>query len=179
MKIIELRRHSKKSAPGNSNLSPAGIELAERVGATELQGKRFTHLFISPLQRTKDTLIAMQRGATDFPAVEPQNFAPHAVAESGMSLWEGACNRAEHAGQYMLAAALNDDPDTARAIAHKGAEAFKVWLNELPHDAHALVIHHSPFLELIAYSLFGVQLPQLQPCEGFTIIEELDKLRLK
>lgn len=123
----------------------------------------------------------MRQGAGDFPVIEPKIFAPHTIASSpeGMSLWEGACNRAEHAGLDMLTAALTEEPRIAKDIAQKGAEAFRAWLNELPDGTHALVVGHSPFFELVAYDLFGVTLPQLQPCEGFKIIEKAGKLSLE
>jgi hypothetical protein len=78
----------------------------------------------------------------------------------------------------MLDAALNEAPQVAASIAQKGAAAFKKWLGELPEGAKALVIGHSPFLELIAYGLFDQKIKALAPCEGFQIIEDRERLSL-
>jgi broad specificity phosphatase PhoE len=181
MKTIELRRHSLKTGPGQSNLSPAGIELAEQLGATELRGQAFTHLFVSTLKRTSDTLEAMRRGAGDFPDIQPEIFPPHRITSRSeyMPLWEGPCYQAELAHQDMLLAVLKEQPELAGRVATQSSEVFRIWLNELPDNAHALVIDHSPALELIAYGLLGVTIPQLQTCEGFIITEKDGELSLE
>ena len=61
----------------------------------------------------------------------------------------------------------------------KRCDEIQDWFETLPDDANVLVVHHSPFLELIAYGLFGEVLPQLQPCEGFKIIDEDGILKMQ
>lgn len=181
MKTIYLLRHSTKTSAGDMPLSKAGVDLARKVGHEKLSGKGFTHLFVSPLSRSKDTMKAMSEGARDFPETEPKIFPPHSVSATpdGMALWEGACHEAEVVGEDMMLAVLQKDSDRAEQIAKESARAFKQWIQFMPDDFHVLVVHHSPFLELMAYGLFGKILPQLEPCEGFVILEEACRLTLK
>lgn len=182
MKIIELRRHSTKSGPGDTDLSSVGIELARKKGAEKLVNKKFTLLYQSPLKRTQDTLKIMKEAAGDFPDVDPENFLPHmevSQTEEAMHLWRGACHRAEKIHQDMMSCVLQEEAETAGSIARAGAASFQKWLAALPENTHALVIGHSPFLELIAFGLFGRSLPQLQPCEGFRIIQKRGELYLE
>lgn len=172
MKIIELRRHSIKIGPGDTDLSEQGERLARKVGNESLRGKGFTHLFVSTLARTTATLIAFREGAGDFPDIEPVIFVPHVdVGETDecMKLWQGSCHGAEQRGEDMLVCTLRDEGDLSRKIAGLAAESFKAWAKELPDECHALVVGHSPFLELIILSLFGRQIKQFQPCEGCII----------
>ncbi|MEI7741471.1 MAG: histidine phosphatase family protein [bacterium] len=182
MKTIELRRHSTKSGPGNHDLSEAGIALAHRIGKEELHGKNFTLLFDSPLKRAKDTLNAFKEGALDFPDVQPQLFPPLmevALQKSAMELWNGVCNHAEERDEDMMQAALENEPALTNTLAKEAAASFLRWIASLPDDTNALVVGHSPFFEMIALGLFDEVLPQLQPCEGFRIIEENGALRLE
>lgn len=182
MKNIQLRRHSIKQGPGDMDLSEEGIHLAQEIGKECLQGKNFTHIFVSPLKRTRDTAIAFMHGAGDFSQPLFQIFQPGVEVggtEEALNLWSGVCNKAERAGQDMLQAALQKETEIAHKIATDSATSFKAWLVLLPDGANILVVGHSPFLELIAYGLFGTVLPQLQYCEGFTIIEDSRTLRLE
>lgn len=178
MKNIYLLRHSIKETVGDSVLSPEGLELARNIGLTKLSGKRFTHLYASPLSRSVDTLKALAQGAGDFPKQEPSIFPPHSVSATsdGMALWEGVCHEAERSGLDMMDAAMTKDKERADKIAKEGALAFKEWLNSIPENSSVLVVHHSPFLELVVYGLFGEILQQLQPCDGFRIIANEGRL---
>ncbi|PJC24376.1 hypothetical protein CO057_03135 [Candidatus Uhrbacteria bacterium CG_4_9_14_0_2_um_filter_41_50] len=180
MKTIYLFRHSTKSSVGDAPLSQEGIHLAKIIGHDKLSGKDFTHLFISPLSRSADTLKSMTEGAGDFLDIKPTIFPPHAVSadSDGMTLWEGVCHEAELAGEDMMQAALQKDSVRAESIAKESAQAFTNWVASMPDDSRVLVVHHSPFLELMVYGLFNKVLPQLQPCEGCVIIENHGKLQL-
>lgn len=180
MKTVELRRHSIKLGTGNSNLSPDGIELAKKIGQTKLQGKGFTHLFISPLQRTTNTMNLFAEGAEDFPSIDYMIFPPHMeVSETdlAMKLWTEVCHTAEKAGEDMMEAAIHDQ--AGPIVAKEASESFRRWLDELPEDSRSLVVGHSPFIELIVFGLFGKKLTQLQPGEGVVILKDKDKLILE
>lgn len=180
MKSVELRRHSRKVSDGNVGLSEGGIAFAESVGATMLKGRHFTHLFVSSLPRTVDTLRAFSDGAGDFPRVKPRVFFEHFdvfATDEGLRLWQGVCHEAERKGEDMMMAALKEDAQSAEHVAALAATTFREWIELLPQDANALVVHHSPSIELLAYGLFGVVIPQLQPCEGVRIVAE-DNLQL-
>jgi broad specificity phosphatase PhoE len=174
MKTIYLMRHSIKTGTGNSGLSIEGIKLAKEIGSSKLRDKHFTHLFVSPLSRTTDTLNSLSDGAGDFPKQRYEIFPLQTVSSSddGMKLWEGVCHEAEINGGDMMEAALREDSKRAEKIANKGAKAFNEWIKSLPENSTALVVNHSPFLELIAYGLFGDAIPQLQPCEGFRVLSK-------
>ncbi|HCC83991.1 TPA: hypothetical protein DEP96_04040 [Candidatus Uhrbacteria bacterium] len=180
MKTIELRRHSIKSGPGDSNLSAEGLELARLVGATALRGRGFTHLLVSSLQRTTDTMLAFAEGAGDFTVTEIGRFLtdPDVFGtDNALQLWHGVCYQAELNGEDMMTAIMEQDSVEAEHIASNATAQLRLWLNSLPADAQVLVVHHSPSLELIAYGLFGITLPQLQPCDGFRILVDGDNLR--
>lgn len=182
MRSVEMRRHGHKTGPGNADLSEKGIAHATQMGWEELHGRGFTHFFISTLDRTRQTMQAFATGAGDFLNVEFEVFPLHtAISEmpEAMALWEGPCHDAEKRGEDMLACALDKATEEAEAIAKQSAVAFKEWITSLPEGANALVVHHSPFLELIAYGLFGERLKQLQPLEGFRIIERSGELKLE
>lgn len=181
MKILQFRRHSIKQGPGDTDLSTEGMALAEEIGRRSLQGQKFNRLFVSSLKRTQDTAIGFARGAGDFPGTPLELFQPGddvGGTEEALGLWSGICNQAEHAGEDMLQAALNKAPTTARAIAVQSAASFKKWIDSLPDETKALVVGHSPFLELMLYGLFEKTLPQLGYCEGFEITETNGELRL-
>lgn len=181
MKTIELRRHSIKSGPGDSNLSQAGIAFAERVGELALRNRNFTHLLVSSLQRTGDTMAAFARGAGDFSMTETGLFLTNPDVfgtENALQLWHGVCYQAELAGEDMMTAILTQDKTEAERITADATTQFRLWLDSLSVDAQVLVIHHSPSLELLAYGLFGVVLPQLQPCDGFRITIRGEQLTL-
>lgn len=182
MKRIQFCRHSIKQGPGDTDLSDAGIRLAQRIGSSFLRGKNFSQVFTSSLKRTRDTAVEFMRGAGDFPQLSLQVFPPGADAggtEEAMNLWGGVCNEAEHAGQDMLQAALQKEGKVAHEIAEMSAASFKKWIASLPDGANVLVVGHSPFLELMVYGLFGIVLPQLLYCEGFIITEDCGVLRLE
>jgi len=182
MKTVEFRRHSIKLSSGNTDLSPVGVRLAHKVGAHELKNKKFTLLFESPMKRSKETLAAFSESAGDFPDADPQLFPPHmevSETEEGMYLWSGACHSAELLNRDMMEAVLAEEPERAKALASKSALSFKKWLTALPENTHALVVGHSPFMELIAFGLFGEIVPQLQPCEGFCVLEQDHQYKLE
>ncbi len=181
MPTIELHRHSIKQTAGDANLSQEGIALAEAVGATALRGRNFTHLLVSSLQRTSDTMAAFARGAGDFTVTATGRFLENPDVfgtENAKQLWHTVCYQAELKHEDMMTAILTEDKAEAERIATEATAQFRTWLDSLPTDAQVLVVHHSPSLELLAYTLFGITLPQLQPCDGFRIHIDGDQLTL-
>lgn len=181
MKIVDCYRHSIKTGPGDCDLSDEGFLLAEKIGES-LKNHGYTHLFVSRLHRTRQTLEIFKRVAGDFPDIQPEIFTPNTeVAETflGMELWSGVCNAAERRGEDMFAAALSSAPDAALWIARRGAESFRDWLARLPDNSRSLVIGHSPFLELIILGLFNKKIKALKPCDGFCVTEDNGEFSLK
>lgn len=181
MKTIQFRRHSIKQGPGDTDLSEEGIKLAEEIGRRSLQKKNFNRIFVSTLKRTQDTAMGFMRGAGDFPDAPLLTFQPGVEVggtKEALALWSGVCNRAEHAGEDMLQAALKKELVAARNIATQSAISFKKWLASLPDETRTLVVGHSPFMELMVYGLFEEILPQLDYCEGFEITAIDEKLHL-
>ena len=179
---MEFYRHSKKQGPGNVNLSSEGIQLAQHVGEHELRNKHYTHLCTSHMKRTQETLFAFAVGAGDFPKIKPEIFLANMSerqADDGLRLWNGVCHQAELLNEDMLQAALKNEHILAMKVAEEGSILFKQWVSFLPDKTRALIVHHSPFMELIVKGLFGRELPQLQPCEGFVIIEDDKGLHLE
>ncbi|NQV12585.1 histidine phosphatase family protein [Candidatus Uhrbacteria bacterium] len=181
MKTILLFRHSIKEGTGNRALSSEGIDLARKIGEDRLRGMKFTDFYVSTLERTGATMDAFELGAGDFPKIDHKVFPPHIeVSESpdAMTLWSGACQTAEEAGVDMMQAVLELEPDLSNKISSLAAKSFTRWVADLPEDSNVLVVGHSPFLELMAFGLFAEQLPQLQPCDSYSIIEDDKELRL-
>lgn len=96
MKLLELRRHSRRGDDGN--LTPAGMALAERVGAAM---SRFDRVWSSPRPRAVQTAEAFSRGVPaidsrlDLPASMPNDLEPlgrrgvEALVELAAALPEG------------------------------------------------------------------------------------------
>ncbi len=183
MKIVEFRRHSIKRHNGNTSIGVEGYELARKVGSQCLRGKMFTAFYTSTLWRTIQTLAAFAEGAGDFNIWwAPEVFPLHRLysdTPAAMQLWDGACKTAEKKGGDMFQALLKKESSAANRLASQTARAFKIWLSKQPNKSNILVVGHSPFSELVALGLFGVTLPQLQPCDGFRIIEDRGVLRLE
>jgi len=156
--------------------------MAERIGKEYLRGRHYTHLFMSPVSRTRETMDLFARGAGDFPLVEPHIFLESNdvfSTDDAMRLWSGVCHEAEMIGKDMMRAALEQDTDRAYRISAEAAVEFKKWLDKLPDGAHVFVVYHSPSIELLIYGLFDVILPQLQFCEGILIAEDHETLSFK
>lgn len=183
MKIVEFRRHSIKKHNGDTSLSAKGYALARLVGERCLRGKKFTAFYTSSVWRTAQTLAAFAEGADDFHLSRvPEIFPLHrdiSDKPSAMRLWMGACKTAEQRGEDMFQALLRKEPAAAKRMQQQAARALRSWLAKQPDRCHALVVGHSPFFELIALGLFGLTLPQLQPCDGFRVIEDKKGLRLE
>jgi len=125
-------------------------------------------------------MLAFAEGAGDFTVTEIGRFLtdPDVFGtDNALQLWHGVCYQAELNGEDMMTAIMEQDSVEAEHIASNATAQLRLWLNSLPADAQVLVVHHSPSLELIAYGLFGITLPQLQPCDGFRILVDGDNLR--
>lgn len=184
-RTVHFHRHSIKDGHNAKFLGPAGYALSRLFGAERLRGRGFTAFCVSDIWRTHQTLAGLDEGAGDFryahatgPTLAPFNGVnklPQAVR-----LWEGPCRIAEDDGGDMLRACLMHDDSSTRYIAHLLGRAVSDWmLKELPPGARALVIGHSPMLEMIAFDLFGEKIAPLDFLDGFRIAASRDRQELQ
>jgi phosphohistidine phosphatase SixA len=166
---IEFRRHSIKDGPNPQMIGPDGYRLARAVGEQQLRGSRFTHFFASSYWRTHQTLAAFAEGAGDFELKYVPEHAPiYIMDEDVRKVWK-ACRTAELQGKDMVEAAFAFDEALAKKIANETASLFRDWVKNLPEGTRALVVGHSPSLELMWYGLFGEKIAGLAECQGFYI----------
>jgi broad specificity phosphatase PhoE len=170
--IVEFRRHSLKDGPTSAAIGPRGYALAREVGARQLRGRGFTAYFASPLWRTHQTLAAYAEGAGDFRI----KFAPptpplYDEDDEVRALW-AACRQAELHGEDMVHAALRHDVTLFRTLSERLAALCWQWTATLDDGARALVVGHSPHLEIMAFGLSGVAIPGLKECEGFRVASD-------
>ncbi|HSD12812.1 MAG TPA: hypothetical protein VLC10_04600, partial [Patescibacteria group bacterium] len=87
------------------------------------------------------------------------------------ALW-GACAAAEKRGEDLVAAAFANDPLLVRRASEEFSGLYEAWADGFADDARALVVGHSPHLEIMAYGLTGDVMPGLKECQGFRIRTE-------
>jgi len=177
--VFEFRRHSIKDGPARGMIGPRGWRLAREVGRRQLRGKGFTHFFGSTLWRTHQTLAAFDEGAGDFRFKRTPEHAAFYVDLPGlMELWK-ACADGAKRGIDMLQTALTRDPELADRTAKACAGKFRAWLPSFPDGARALIVGHSPNMELLALGVTGIIMPGLSECQGFRLTVDGGSARLE
>lgn len=166
---IEIRRHSIKDGAKHGTIGSKGYALARAVGEQQLRGKRFNAYFASNLWRTHQTLAAFDEGAGDFAIyLTPKQPDIYLSWPELPTLWRG-CHAASERGEDMVLAALDLNRDLAERVAAEGARLFREWTSALPENAKALLVGHSPYLELICFGMHNVVIPGLKECQGFRL----------
>jgi broad specificity phosphatase PhoE len=181
-RTVEFRRYSTDKSLTSMPPFFDGVQLAEVVGRVQLKARSFTSLFVSPTRHTGQTLNAFARGAGDFPNVMPNLFLPYmrtGRSPAALKFWNGICAEAERGRFDAMEAAKERCPDEFEALSKHSARTFISWLGEQPRNINALVVGHSPFIEMIGYGFLGVRIPQLQPCDGYRLfVDETGVRRL-
>ncbi len=168
-RIVEIRRHSIKDGFKHGTIGPMGHALARAVGARQLRGRGFTEYHASLLWRTVQTMAAFGEGAGDFTAYfAPQQPDVYLPWPELFELWR-TCHAAAKRGEDMVRAALAADRDLSARAASEGSQLFRRWALALPENANALVVGHSPYMELILHGLSDVLIPGLAECQGFRV----------
>jgi broad specificity phosphatase PhoE len=175
-KEFEFRRHSIKDGPKGHSIGPKGYQLARAVGERQLRGRGFTHFFSSTYWRTVQTMAAFAEGAGDFAMTAAPPFSPIYLLGDGVREMWHVCRQAELQGQDMVGAAFTKDDAMARMIAADCADLFRTWAAGLDDGTKALVVGHSPSLELMLHGLTGVRIAGLAECQGFRIIVADDEV---
>ncbi len=170
--LIEIRRHSLKGKDEKKNvLSPEGIELARRIGAEEMRGKKFTFILTSGCFRTAQTVCAFAEGAGDFTVARFKSC--DALDSQRMKEW-GEYYKLHDAN--LVSCQLVDEE------ARRMADKYREELRELPSDAHVLGAGHTPFIECSVFGMTGTIIRPLGECEGvildydgskFVLVEEI------
>lgn len=183
MKSIEFRRHSVRDGATGHLVGPLGMKLARLVGEQQLRGRAFTSFTVSFLWRTTQTMVGFDEGAGDFKP--PRHLAPQvslhehrSIKDDAMGLWYGPGRKAKAEGRDMLLAALEEEPAATNVLAADYKQIVLAWLDSLPENTRALVVGHSPALEILAYGVTGITIPQLQFCDGFRLEQEDGDIRL-
>lgn len=166
---FEFRRHSIKDGPTSAAIGPKGYAFARAVGAAQLRGRAFNAFFTSGFWRTQQTLAAYAEGAGDFRIKFTPQSPPIYVERSDVwELWR-ICREAEIRGEDMMTAALAHDGGLVHHLASEVAALFRTWAATFDGVTHALVVGHSPHMEILAFGLSGTVLPGLKECEGIRI----------
>lgn len=137
MKIIELRRHSIRSQPGD-HLSQAGVTLARRIGETI---GPFEHVVTSTLTRAFETAIAMGFAVTEQMELM-STYGPSVEAEIPWPQPFAAYAKAIHRG------------NAAATYANDLGDYYTNLANSLQEGGAALVINHGGVVELGAVAAF-------------------------
>lgn len=130
MRTLEVRRHTLRTQPGQ-HLSPAGVELARRVGT---QMGKFDRVVTSTLPRAFETAIAMGY-AVDEQLDMLKTSGDDVNAEIN---WD--------AGFAEWARVVKKDGAAAR-FAQAQADAWRSIAGTLPKNGRALIITHGGFIE--------------------------------
>jgi hypothetical protein len=166
---FEFRRHSIKDGACRGTIGPRGFALAREVGRQQLRGRAFTGFFASALWRTHQTLVAFDEGAGDFNLKKTPPHAPIYLDWPEMEdLWR-RYHRDTKSDDDLLVAALTYDASLTAKASTAVAEKFTQWARSQAADVNILVVGHSPYMELIPYGLWGLQIPSLKECQGFRI----------
>lgn len=167
---FEFRRHSIKDGPTSAAIGPKGYAFARAVGAAQLRGRAFNAFFASGFWRTQQTLAAYAEGAGDFRIKFTPQSPPIYVERSDVwELWR-ICREAEIRGEDMMAAALAYDGGLVRHLASEFAALFRSWSSTFDDGTRALIVGHSPHMEILALGLSGAIMPGLKECEGISIV---------
>lgn len=137
MRTLEIRRHSMRNIP-DQHLSPAGIDLAKRVGAT--LGK-FDRVITSTLPRAFETAVAMGYLVDEqLPELNTSSDAIEAEInwDAGFEAWAQVMKKGGMAFYF---------GQTQATLWRSSAEA-------LPENGRALIITHGGFMEAGTSGLF-------------------------
>lgn len=159
MRLLEHRRHSLREA-GTPHLSPRGVELARRVGATI---GPFDRVVTSPKPRAVETAIEL--GLRVDAEVPELGTMPD---DAGVPIEPGALGSfAEYAELF----------HRSRIAAQYGREQLAVWLRELdrlPDGGRLLLVSHGGLIEFGAAAALGTRIatwgPVLGPLDGVRIV---------
>jgi broad specificity phosphatase PhoE len=161
MTEIELRRHAAREK-GVDALSPPGRAQAEEVGRTLSGG--YTAVFVSPARRTAET-------AALFLHASGQRLPDHAVvpglASEREDDWRAA---AKAAGSPRIDAVLGQDARLVQEDSARLGRAIEELFDQVPGDARALAVGHSPLIEAAVYALTGGIIEPLAECEGVLLV---------
>lgn len=173
-KRLEIRRHSYKGQGEDEDiLTPEGIKYAVWTGLFQLRGN-YTHLYISGLQRTAQTLccfLAGMMGAGMGKVIPNGVVVDRGLATPYVDDWGRAIARA---GAQSLTPVQKTDPALIIKESQRMAQTFRQILEEMPKEGYALVVGHSPLAECGIYGLTGKVYSDLKECEGFIITLEDD-----
>ncbi|MHA1954264.1 MAG: histidine phosphatase family protein [Candidatus Heimdallarchaeaceae archaeon] len=154
MKIIELRRHSKRDKP-SSHLTQEGVDLAKKVGETLGD---FHKVISSNAPRATETAVAMGYAVDEI--LDEVSMTPESIGKEvnwGMGFSE-------------YAEVIKKEGETAK-YARKMAKFITKIAEKLPDDEYVLIVTHGGLIEIctigcipnIDYAFWG---KPLENCEG-------------
>ncbi len=146
MRILEMRRHTMRSIPGQ-HLTQAGVDLARRIGSSI---GPFERVVTSTLPRAFETAIAM--GFAVDEQLEQLGMMDSAVADeinwdAGFAAWTRAIKQGGAAARYSRAQ----------------GEVLRTIVDALPDGGRVLVISHGGIVEA---GTIGCLLPDIPVLDG-------------
>lgn len=176
--FLTIRRHSVKGTGVLKDmLAQEGIDKARRVGAEQMRGRGFTGVFVSPMIRTAQTAMAFIEGAGDVTIGECGFRVMPLLGNATMAEWI-----ARSGGRGNLVEIEANDPEFIQGVEVALRGTYRQIINLTPEGGHALVVTHTPCLELAVRALTGQTIGSMKECEGVllridgdavTIVEEL------
>ena len=163
MRTLEVRRHSMRNIP-DQHLSPAGIDLAKRVGAT--LGK-FDRVITSTLPRAFETAVVMGYLVDEqLPELNTSSDAVEAEVQwdAGFEEWARVVKKGGMAFYF----------------AQTQAALWRSIVEALPESGRALIVTHGGFMEAGTSALFPEDVVAelglfCSYCEGVRVMFDGDK----
>lgn len=169
-----LLRHAEKggAAPFKDMLSPKGIGDARAYGENTLRGMQHTHIAVTGWLRTAQTAMGAIEGAGDV--VVPHLDQIELIARDPASAeFKDIVAAMKATGKEKPS--IDDFMSAAPAYVNDAADMFGgrlgSYLLGLPDGAHALVVGHSPIIELALHSLTRGAIVQPLPELGWVDVE--------
>ncbi len=162
MPVLEVRRHS--LVKDHVHLSPAGVDLARRVGASR---GPFHRVLTSIITRTLETAIAMGFAVDEQLAV---------LGEIPPDVWHevGHHERWGWDEPFVAFACLVREGRPTAWLGRAQAEAWRAIVGDLPEEGRALIISHGRVIEAGAVTCFpdanhASWGPPFGTCEGLQL----------
>jgi broad specificity phosphatase PhoE len=160
VRTIEFRRHAEREKDADA-LTPAGRSHAEEIGRTMMPA--YAVVFVSPARRAAETVAWFFRGSG-------QRLPGHAVIPGLLSEQEDRWRSAgKAAGSSRLDVIAAEDPDLVQSERERLKAVVEELFEQVPEDATALAVGHSPLIEAAVYGLTDVVIEPLSECQGVAI----------
>lgn len=170
---IEVRRHCPKDLVRKEMISAAGLDKGRLVGAQHMRGKGYGLIVVSPVPRTMQSAMAMIEGAGDVVLDEGTVRIMKLLGQATLADWI-----ARSRGTGRLEVLEEADPDWVAAREVDLSAIYHEIVRLTPRGGRALVVTHTPPLELTIRALTGETIRGFKECEGVLLRAEGPNVRV-